>query len=73
MRVVECMLEQTYSLLEEALQRLETMVTDTLAELTDPSQCATAHTCVDRPPRRPPLAICTARVPSPQVSGGGGA
>jgi len=37
-RVVECMLEQTYSLLEEALQRLETMVTDTLAELTDPSQ-----------------------------------
>jgi len=27
-RVVECMLEQTYSLLEEALQRLETMVTD---------------------------------------------
>mmetsp|Transcript_11990 Transcript_11990/g.28199 ORF Transcript_11990/g.28199 Transcript_11990/m.28199 type:complete len:484 (-) Transcript_11990:102-1553(-) len=37
-RVIECMLEQTYSLLEEALQRLETMVTDTLAELTDPSQ-----------------------------------
>ena len=37
-RVVECMLEQTYSLLEEALQRLETMVTDTLAELTGPSQ-----------------------------------
>ena len=43
-RVVECMLEQTYSLLEEALQRLETMVTDTLAELTDPSLCAVAYT-----------------------------
>ena len=37
-RVIECMLEQTYSLLDEALQRLETMVADTLAELTDPSQ-----------------------------------
>ena len=37
-RVVECMLEQTYSLMDEALQRLETLVTSTLAELTDPSQ-----------------------------------
>jgi hypothetical protein len=27
---------QTYSLMEEALQRLETLVTSTLAELTDP-------------------------------------
>ena len=35
-RVVECMLEQTYSLLEEALQRLETMVTHTLSLTPNP-------------------------------------
>lgn len=37
-RVVECMLEQTYTLMEEALQRLQSLVTTTLAELTDPGQ-----------------------------------
>ena len=42
-RVIECMLEQTYALLEESLQRLSALVTSTLAELTDPSQQSEAR------------------------------
>jgi len=42
-RVIECMLEQTYALLEESLQRLSALVTSTLGELTDPSQQSEAR------------------------------